>query len=59
MKKFVESEVKRIIDTEKFVSKRNVMDLEAVDDFEEVYVKDKKFDPFSYENIDYDGSNDN
>ncbi len=59
MRKFVESEVKRIIDTEKFVSKRNIMDVEAVDDFEEVYVKDKKFDPFSYENIDYDGSNDN
>jgi hypothetical protein len=34
------------------------MDLEVADDYEEVVINDKKFDPFSYENIDYDGAND-
>lgn len=58
MKKFVESEVERLIETEKYSSKRNIMDLEVADDYEEVVINDKKFDPFSYENIDYDGAND-
>jgi hypothetical protein len=58
MKRFVDAEVNRIIETEKFTSKRNIMDLELADDFEEIVVNDKKFDPFSYDNIDYDGTND-
>ena len=56
--KFAEAEVERIIETEKAACKRNTAEIELADDYQDIVIIDKKFDPFSYENMDYDGEND-
>lgn len=60
MNEFANYSINRIIDTEKYLSRKSTefVDTDIADDYQDIDIKDSKFDPFSYEHIDYDGSND-
>ena len=47
----------KVFDRQKFMNKREQTFVIEADDFEEIEINDPKFDPFSYENMDYDGNN--
>jgi hypothetical protein len=56
---FADTQLEKIINTEKYLCRKvtDFVDTEIADDFDEIVISDKKFNPFSFENFDYDGSN--